>query len=672
MARQTAIEDKILVEEIEEKTVGSGIKINSDVSFLASLTFGDAVLDTMILNGRFATSSLAGAALDIGATYAYSELMEIRADVSNWTLVGGSFAGMYMRTSASLGGAKNLHGIQIVSAMNTSTTSGLSLVMPGYFEMLVKASASNRTLTDARAVEANLSLENQTGTLTLTNDIHCLLAKAQTGTGLADYTKICGIKICGRDDGTARVFGKALDISNPEATVCSWTTAINISTTCTTGIDVSAATTEAINITGNSTRAINIDTGTFGTGISIGTCSTTCIDITATTGRGLRIGTKGKSSDGSLPITATLPFDTEPANNYLLGVFTKVATDAAAATDDLGSAWLRTRLNAAMTTNAGYSLYGSKSQLRIYGGTTTTVSNWAAAGMLGVLEVSGASTTFASGSISAAVYANVSLTTDATIASGAVVAAIVASSNASGVTDTGNAYYGIYVGGTGARAFDTGIYVKPTAASKILVAGTGSGANAITDDTASVKFMQVYCDCGATSGTSVGFYIREYLTGTGGSNAVIRGYSDVVGVAASTAQGCQISLGFGESTTTGSVTGLGVGGRFQIGLADVAYPGTGTLAVIQSEIYSFGASADPSGNNIAMFRVVNDGHQDGKDDVDDDAVLFSFAGWTSGSAHLYTKAASPTTTPSAAYSIKCKMPDGVIAYLYLGTSAVTP
>lgn len=214
------------------------ITADGNMSINGNFTFGDASVDSFIIKGRMSTMTTAGAAVDIGASYTYGELMEIRADVSNWTL-GGSFTGLYLRTSASLGGTKNLHGLQIVTAMNTSTTSGLSLVMPIYAEMCVKASASSRTLTDARAMEANLSFENQTGTLTLTNNVYCLYAKAQSGTGLADYTKINGIRVSGRDDGTARVFGNALDICNPEATVCSWTNGINITSACATAINIS-------------------------------------------------------------------------------------------------------------------------------------------------------------------------------------------------------------------------------------------------------------------------------------------------------------------------------------------------------------------------------------------------------------------------------------------------
>lgn len=197
----------------------------------------------------------------------------------------------------------------------------------------------------------------------------------------------------------------------------------------------------------------------------------------------------------------------------------------------------------------------------------------------------------------------------------------------------------------------------------------GTATAPLTVNTASYKFNQMYLQNGATSGTSVGLYIREYLTGAGGSNALVRIYSDVVGVAASTAQGIQCTLGFGESTATGNVTGLGVAGRFQIGLANIAYPGTGTIAAVQAEIYSFGANADPAGNAIALYAAVNDGTQAGMDDVDDDAVLFHLRGWTIGDGNMIASKTAGTC-PNVVESIRIKTPNG-LRYIYVGASPLT-
>jgi len=242
------------------------------------------------------------------------------------------------------------------------------------------------------------------------------------------------------------------------------TTAISVTGTAADGILISGVCTDGIHISSACTaNAINLS-GASAVGVSLsGAFTTAAIDITATAGRGIRIGTKGKAADGSLPITATLPFDTDPANNYLLGVFSKVATTAAAATDDLGSAWLRTRVNAGMGTKSSYSLYGAKSQLRVYADTAlaTTINNWVAAGILGVLEVSGATTTFASGAVAAAGYFNVALTTTSVIASGAVVAGVVINTHSAAITNTGSAYFGLYIQdyAGGKVDFDAGVKI---------------------------------------------------------------------------------------------------------------------------------------------------------------------------------------------------------------------
>jgi hypothetical protein len=206
------------------------------------------------------------------------------------------------------------------------------------------------------------------------------------------------------------------------------------------------------------TTAIKIDSSAL---------TTAGIDIVTVGGRAIRVGTKGTTYANStaLPITSVGGvLDTDPAKNYMVGVFTKVsASETTTSTDDLGSAWFRTRVDKGITIGASYSLYGVKSQLRIYADTAlaTSISNWAAAGLLGVLEVSGATTTFQSGCIAGAVYGNVSLTTTTVISSGAIVAALVARGSSAAITNTGNAYYGLHITAV-TTAFDAGIHFGAT------------------------------------------------------------------------------------------------------------------------------------------------------------------------------------------------------------------
>ena len=193
--------------------------------------------------GRISTSTLAGASIELPAAYTYGESIELRYKVTAWTGIGSSYKALYLRSEAGLGGAYGLRGAEFYAVMNTSTTTGLSSLQNIYAEMLVKAGAGARTLTAGHCIEANISIENQgANTLTLTNDIYCLYAKAQTGTGINDYTKVNGIRISGRDDGTARVFGIALNIVDPEATVCTWTTGISISSACALALGIGATT----------------------------------------------------------------------------------------------------------------------------------------------------------------------------------------------------------------------------------------------------------------------------------------------------------------------------------------------------------------------------------------------------------------------------------------------
>lgn len=245
------------------------ISVHAIPTFTDNVVFnvgaGEAV--TFTGYGRLTTGSVAGSACTLDASYTYGEAIELRYTVSSWTGIGSAFKAMYLRSEATLGGSVGVRCAEFYGVMNTSTTTGLSNLQVLYTEMLIKASASNRTLTGGNSIEANISVENQTGTLTLTNNVYCIHAKAQTGTGIAAYTKINGIKISGRDDGTARVFGIGLDISDPEATVCTWTKGISISTSCAKAISISGTQAIGIDLAGTFTgHGIYINNSTFASG----------------------------------------------------------------------------------------------------------------------------------------------------------------------------------------------------------------------------------------------------------------------------------------------------------------------------------------------------------------------------------------------------------------------
>lgn len=155
-----------------------------------------------------------------------------------------------------------------------------------------------------------------------------------------------------------------------------------------------------------------------------------------------------------------------------------------------------------------------------------------------------------------------------------------------------------------------------------------------TSAVADSKFLQFYLESSATSGDNRGMYLRTYFTGIGGGGDAARIYADV-SVAAANVFGAHISLGLGESTTGGSVTGLGVGVRATLGLPDVALAAGGTYTALMAEIYSFGASSDAGAvTEISFIRVVNDGNTAGKNTIDDDAFLFSLQGFAADTGHL--------------------------------------
>lgn len=177
----------------------------------------------------------------------------------------------------------------------------------------------------------------------------------------------------------------------------------------------------------------------------------------------------------------------------------------------------------------------------------------------------------------------------------------------------------------------------------IIRAGTSSSP--VTEDTADMRFVSLYFDDGATSGDARGIYNRLYITGAGGGGESLRSFTTVNNVAGATAHGAHISLSFGSS---GKLTGQGIAGRFTLHMPSTALNASNvTYAAIQAEIYSDGASSDPSGNLLSAIRVINDGNATGMADVDDDCALLDLVGWTAGSGNLLTTGLTAGTVNAA-------------------------
>ncbi len=147
------------------------------------------------------------------------------------------------------------------------------------------------------------------------------------------------------------------------------------------------------------------------------------------------------------------------------------------------------------------------------------------------------------------------------------------------------------------------------------------------------NFLSFFVENTATSGTSRGEYLRLYLSGAGGGGEALRAFTSVQNVAGANAHGAHISLNFG---TSGSITGLGVASRNTLHLPNAAMSGWGNYAPTQAEIWSDGATTDPTGvEYLSFLRVVNDGNATGVGRVDDKANLIDLVGGSDATGNVH-------------------------------------
>ncbi len=165
----------------------------------------------------------------------------------------------------------------------------------------------------------------------------------------------------------------------------------------------------------------------------------------------------------------------------------------------------------------------------------------------------------------------------------------------------------------------------------------GDSTTQITSDTADVKFVEIRCDSGATSGDNRAIYNRLYLTAaSSGGGESLRSMTSVNANVAN-ARGAHISLGFVATAGGSECSGQGHAGKFTLHIPNVAsWAPTGTYAAIQAEIYSDGTNSDPAGmTTLSFIDIANAGNADGKADVDDDSYLLNLSGFTGGSGHMF-------------------------------------
>jgi len=197
--------------------------------------FGAMALDTMIINtGRIATGTLAGTAVDLGATYAYGSGMYLRYNITDWTGIGSSFYGAWIRaqTGASASG-KTLFGLETYAT--AEHTCG-QLIGNSTFAYL--KGAGTKTVGPVYGATIELTFDASQGTQTITTEAMPLRAKI-TGGNVDTFTKIHGFQIIAGDmDGQDRTYGNAIEIKDDAAMggTITWTKAIHINSACTKGI----------------------------------------------------------------------------------------------------------------------------------------------------------------------------------------------------------------------------------------------------------------------------------------------------------------------------------------------------------------------------------------------------------------------------------------------------
>lgn len=214
--------------------------------------------------------------------------------------------------------------------------------------------------------------------------------------------------------------------------------------------------------------------------------------------------------------------------------------------------------------------------------------------------------------------------------------------------------YGVYMaGGTYTSGQEYGIYITDVE-DGLTIAGASTG-NAIsilqtgnsdttgyairigltgthlTTSTAGAAPIKIYCDSTAATGDNRGIYNRLYFKGSGTGGESLRSYTEITGAyTIGTAHGAHLSLGMGESTTVGVVSGLGAAVRCTLGIPNGTLTG-GTYTALMPEIYSFGSSSDATVTELSFIRIVNGGDSTGRGKIDDDAFLFVLDGFTAGS-----------------------------------------
>lgn len=168
-----------------------------------------------------------------------------------------------------------------------------------------------------------------------------------------------------------------------------------------------------------------------------------------------------------------------------------------------------------------------------------------------------------------------------------------------------------------ARLDFSGATIKAANTDGGLIRGGTSGAK-ITEDTADMKFISFYTDCGATSGDSRGIYFRHELTGAGGGGESLRSFTKI-SAACSTARGAHISL---DLAATGTLSGFGAAVDAQVLIGDASI--TSNVNCLNTELYAAGSSTAIAARSASLLRFVVGGDATGVADIVGKASFFRF------------------------------------------------
>ncbi len=259
-------------------------KILSNISLTEDTTMGDSIEDTMIINCRISSVSVAGGSISIDASTATQpDGIELRYTLDDWSDVATftEAKGMYLRMQNEEANASgSIYGMQVYGVTNAVQVSNL---WGGFFYAYVKGSAAV-TIGQMYAVQAELSWDAGGSQDTLSTEAICVRAKVTSGS-VDDYTNIHGVQVkMGDMDGGSRTYGNAfwaLDDADMSGTT-SYTVGLNLAAACTTGISLAGNTTTGMVISGTYTTGILVSgAGTDGIKVT-GACTSAQIEVSGT------------------------------------------------------------------------------------------------------------------------------------------------------------------------------------------------------------------------------------------------------------------------------------------------------------------------------------------------------------------------------------------------------